>query len=186
MLKNKGFVAIIVALSFLFINETHAQNQVVGTVNYGDDENAPISSVQMELYDLYDSLIMTSNTDTYGYYEFTNIPDGEYLLKSTTDIDPSIIDLTDAYFIMLHLLGMYDLTESQYAAADVNNSESVDWGDYILIVVNYLLNGESFPAGDWQFEEHYISFSNRAQSDTVKSSVVASDDVAKGGDTNKS
>jgi len=176
-LINKGLVTIIVLIAVLFASNAFAQNQVVGSVNYGNEEDAPLSNVQLGLYDEYDSLIMTSNTDLYGFYEFTDVPNGEYYLRSTTDQAPGEIDLSDAYFIMLHLFGMYDFTDVQFAAADVNNSNSVNWVDYIIIVINYLLEGEPFPAGEWQFDEHYINFSSRAESDTVMVWGVGTGDV---------
>ena len=143
------------------------QNKLTGVVNYHDIDELPMPNVNVGLYDMQDVLIESVMTSENGFFTFDNINDGEYLLKSTSYYEPNGIDLEDAQLVLLHLLGYIELTEIQLNAADVNNSGQVTWYDYVYIVVNYLLYGQPFPAGEWQFEEYYVNLSSRESGDTT-------------------
>lgn len=153
---KKGLLVTMVALMVLTGNVL-SQNQLTGLITYGGDETKPLTEVDVGLYDLQEVLILSASTDYRGIYEFDSVPDGEYYLRSVTDAEPGGIDLQDAHYILRHLLGIEELNNIQYEAADVNNSGSVSWNDYFLILINYLLEGDPFPAGEWQFQEHYIN-----------------------------
>jgi hypothetical protein len=155
---------------FLFvglISNVNAQYQLTGSVNYNNDESLPIPQVTLGLYDFQDVLVVSTITDDEGHYLFEEIPAGEYVLKSSTFYEPDLVDMKDAYLILMYLSNRIELDEIQFEAADIDNSGTVTWYDYSFIVTNYLLRGEAFPAGIWQFEEAYIDFSSRAEPDTT-------------------
>jgi hypothetical protein len=167
--SKKGLFAIVIIVSMLFGQQAISQNQIVGQITYGGNSEFPLSNVNVELYDLQNTLIESTVTNTDGYYDFDDVLSGEYYVKSSSndDDDEGVIDINDAYYIMLYMLGNYELSDMQYEAADVNNSGIVNWSDYIQIVVNYLLYDEPFPAGEWQFEDQYVNLLAREEVDTL-------------------
>lgn len=161
-MKKAGKFLIIIALLFGFGNGLFAQYQLTGSVNYNSNDALPIPGVTLGLYNLQNALVVTTETDDNGNYFFNDIPNGEYYLRSSTNLAPNLVDMQDAYVVLMYLLNWYELDEIQYEAADIDNSGTVAWNDYFFIVTNYMLNGEAFPSGEWQFEEAYIDFTSRA------------------------
>ena len=137
-----------------------AQNQLVGTVNYHDDPAFPMPEVSMHLLDMNNNLIQSTITNDYGEYAFDSIPDGSYYLSIGTTLDPGEVTLQDAFLIMMHLFGLYDFTDYEFAAADVNGSGTITWSDYFIVLINYLLQGQPFPVGEWQFEPVQLEFTS--------------------------
>ncbi|RLD43939.1 MAG: hypothetical protein DRI89_03860 [Bacteroidetes bacterium] len=177
-MKNSGVFSIIILLFFGFLGTTSAQNRLTGLVNYNDNDTLPIPEVKLGLYDMQDVLIMSTETDDDGRYSFDSIPGGEYHLRSFSDLEPNLVDIQDSYLVLMYLLNWIELDDIQYEAADINNSGTVTWYDYFYIVINYLLHGEPFPAGVWQFEEAYIDFTSRdAPPDTTDLWGVTEGDV---------
>jgi len=166
--SKKGLFAIVVIFLVLIGNQAISQNQIVGQIAYGGDQEFPLSNVDVELYDLQNTLVLSTLTNGSGFYTFNNVPSGEYYVRALSNNEgDDVIDLDDAYFIMLYLYGMNELDEIQFQAADVDNSGTVNWSDYMLIVVNYLLYEEPLPAGTWQFEEEYVNLTARSSEDTI-------------------
>ena len=162
------------ALSFfatiVVVGQLNAQNQIDGFVLYHNNVDVPIPEVNVGLYTLDGVFIASDETDDNGYYVFTGVPNGSYLLSSTTSIDPGGVDLYDAYLILLYIFGMYDFTPIQFLAADVNGNGVVNMVDYIYIVVYYFIYGQPFPAGDWVFEDVVVNTASREGGGTVAGS----------------
>ena len=160
-MRKAGSFLIIVSLLLGISKGLLAQYQLTGSVSYNNDNSLPIPEVTLGLYDLQDGLVVSAETDDNGNYFFNNIPRGEYYLRSTTSIAPNLVDMQDAYTVLMYLLDKTELDEVQFQAADIDNNGTVTWDDYSFIVSNYLINGEPFPAGAWQFEEVYIDYTSR-------------------------
>jgi hypothetical protein len=176
--SKKGLFAIVIVFSMLFGQQAISQNQIVGQITYGGNSEFPLSNVNVELYDLQNTLIESATTNSDGYYNFDDVLSGEYYVKSSSnDEETGVVDINDAYYIMLYMLGAYELSESQYEAADVDENGIVNWSDYIQIVVNYLLYDEPFPAGEWQFEDQYVNLLARDSEDTLPTWGCRSGDV---------
>jgi len=94
-------------------------------------------------------------------------------------LEPGEVTLQDAFRIMMYLFGWYDFTDYEFAAADVNGSGTVTWADYFIVLINYLLQGQPFPVGDWQFQDVQIDFMARdfGVPDTVPVWATGSGDV---------
>jgi len=177
-MKKSGVFSIIILLLFGLINSSSAQNQLTGFVNYNDNDTLPIPQVTLGLYDFQEILVVSTMSGSNGQYLFDDIPEGEYVLRSSTLLEPDLVDMKDAYIVLMYLLDWYELDDIQYEAADIDNSGTVTWHDYFYIVINYLLNGEPFPAGVWQFEEVYVDFSSsRAAPDTTDQWGITEGDV---------
>lgn len=176
-ISKKGLFAIVLFLSIILGQQAISQNQIVGQISYGGDSDYPLSNVNVELYDLQNTLVESTTTNTDGYYNFNDVLSGEYIIKPSSNEEEGVVDINDAYYIMLYMLGYYELSDVQYEAADVDNSSVVNWNDYILIVVNYLLYDEPFPAGEWQFEDQYVNLLSRDSEDTLPTWGCRSGDV---------
>ena len=167
-IKATFILAFLMCLSPLF-----SQNQLTGTVNYHNDPNMPMPEVTLQLIDMSNVLLQTTTTNDFGEYYFDSIPNGSYYLESSTSLAPGQVTLQDAYLIMMHLFGMYSFTDVEFAASDVNGSGTITWSDYFIVVINYLLQGQGFPVGEWQFQPIQLDFSSRTASGTDTTSVWA-------------
>lgn len=178
IMKKTGVFSIIILLIFGVNINLIAQYQLTGSVNYNSNDTLPIPQVTLGLYDMSDDLVVSTVTDDDGVYFFDSIPSGAYYLRSTTNLDPDLVDLQDAHMVLMYLLNWIDFDDIQYEAADINNSGTVTWSDYFYIVINYMLYGQPFPAGDWQFEEAYVDFTSRENPpDTTKLWGISEGDV---------
>ncbi|MFA5418961.1 MAG: T9SS type A sorting domain-containing protein, partial [Bacteroidales bacterium] len=70
-------------------------------------------------------------------------------------------------------------TDYEFAAADVNGSGTITFSDYLTVIINYLLQGNPFPVGEWQFESVQIDFMARSfgSTDTARVWATGSGDV---------
>ncbi len=161
IIKQIVFLAI-----FLIINSLSAQNQISGTVNYHEDPSNPLPDVTLELFDIGDNLVATTLSNPTGEFVFTNIPSGEYFLRSTSTLPVGDINLIDASLILQYLFGWHSFNDYEYDAADVNNSGNVTFMDYFLVLIGYIMQGNPFPA-DWQFEEVYIDLGGSRDGDST-------------------
>ncbi len=172
-MKKTIFKTTLILLCLSWLSPILAQNQIVGTVNYHDDPNAPVPAVVIDLFDMNNNLIQTTTTNDNGEYAFANIPNGSYYMVSSTSLDPGQVTLQDAFLIMMHLFGLYDFTDYEFAAADVNGSGTITWSDYFMVLINYILQGQPFPIGEWQFQSVQIDFNSRTLGTTDTATVWA-------------
>ena len=166
-MKQSIIKQIVFLVIFLAINTLSAQDQISGTVNYHDDPSNPLPDVTLELFDINDNLVATTLSNPTGEFIFTNIPTGEYFLRSTSTLPVGDINLIDASLILQHLFGGYTFTEYEFIAADVNGSGNVTFGDYMLVVISYLMQGNPFPTDEWYFNEVYIDMASRDGDSTM-------------------
>ncbi|NOY49964.1 MAG: T9SS type A sorting domain-containing protein, partial [Chlorobi bacterium] len=159
--------SVLIASILMFSGQLFSQNTLTGTYYYHADTSLPIPGVQVRLYDMNDSLIASDLTNIAGQYTLAGIPSGQYSLKSATDMESVGVDLNDANLVFYYLIGWSSLDSIQYQVADVDASEEVDWIDLGLIYINYLINGQPFPGGDWDFETVSLTFASRAAGDTT-------------------
>lgn len=143
-----------VVLSFVLLlglsNNLFAQYAIQGNVYYHDDLTKPMSNTTVFLKTTSGTLVASTPTDALGYYSFSNIAAGTYKLTAVPSLLAGGVNLEDSYLILLHLLGLYNLSPIQFLAADVNASGTVTWSDYFTIVFGWFVYGYPFPAGDWQ------------------------------------
>lgn len=144
-----------------------AQNQISGVVNYHGDSLNPLPNVTLELFDTADSLIAGTLSNSIGEFVFSNIPSGEYFLRSTSTATVGDINLIDASLILQYLAGTYTFTDSEFLAADVDGTGNVTYDDYTILTSGYLMQGNPFPAGEWQFGEVYIDLTLRDSTESA-------------------
>jgi len=160
-MKKTIFKTTVTIALMIWLSPIFAQNQLTGTVNYHNDPGTPVPEVTIQLLDMSNNVMQTTMTNDYGEYFFDNIPNGSYYLASSTLLDPGDVTLQDAFRIMMYLFGWYNFTDYEFAAADVNGSGTVTWSDYFIVLINYLLQGQPFPVGDWQFQDVQLDFMAR-------------------------
>ena len=151
---------------FLIVNIVSAQNQISGIVNYHENEENPLPYVTVELFDAENNMIATTITSDIGEFTFSDIPTGEYILRSSTSLPIGEINIVDASLILYNIFGMYTFNEYEFLAADVNGNGRVNFGDYMK-VIHYIMRGNSFPAGEWQFNEVSVNLASRGNVDTT-------------------
>ncbi len=132
---------------------------ISGNVTYNNAYNTPLNNVNVDLRDMYGVVMATTSThfdfvNGLGYYEFYNIPDGNYTLDVSTNIPIGGVNATDALAIKFHSIAQpgFILTGLPLTAADVNLSGTVNATDALYVVyrtINYIT---AFPSGDWAFD----------------------------------
>lgn len=161
-IKQLAFLAIFLTASSLF-----SQNQITGVVNYHEDPTNPVPSVTVELFDSGDNLIATTLTSTIGEFNFSNVPTGEYFLRSNASLPIGNINLIDASLILQYLFGLNSFNDYEFNAADVNASGNVTFTDYFIVLISYIMQGNPFPTDNWQFEEQYVNVGSRTLNTTT-------------------
>lgn len=173
---TKHLLLVIMSLAYMALP---AQNQIFGTIHYHNNESNPIYNVNVDLVDNTNNVVATTVTNYNGEYQFTNIPNGEFVIIPEADLPVGNIDLVDASLILKYLLGITTLNNYQFDAADVNDSGSVTFTDYMLVLIGYILQGTPFPTDEWQFEQLTVNFNQRGgeYNDTVQSYGTSTGDV---------
>jgi uncharacterized protein (UPF0333 family) len=148
-----------------------ADISIQGTVSYKNGlPNTPLNGVTIKLRDLTSGLIIGTTvsgpnmnpplyTGDPGYYAFTNVPAGNYRLESSYNGTWGGNNATDALLVQLQaglefgppsnwiLQGLY------HTVGDVNASGFVTALDALYIKLRTVGSINSYPAGDWKFEE---------------------------------
>ena len=154
IIKRTGILAIL--LVFIALSSF---GQITGTVNYHENPTNPLPDVTIDLYDINDNFIATTTTDNNGQFDFTNIPAGDYYISATADLALGDVNLIDASLILQYLLGLVTFTDYEFVAADVNGSGNITFGDYMLVLVFHIMQGNPFPGENWHFDDVPITVS---------------------------
>ncbi len=158
---------------------------ISGVVTYNNAYNTQLNGVNVDLRDMYGVVIASATTHFdftkgNGYFEFFNIPDGNYTLGVSTAIPFGGVNATDALAIKLHAIAQpgFVLAGLPLTVADVNVSGTVNATDALYVIyrtINYITD---FPAGNWAFDNVPL---------TVAGSAITADFMGECyGDVNKS
>jgi hypothetical protein len=157
-MKNflKSFLLLLIVI--LSVQNLNALN-VSGKVLYQNDSIRPINNVKVILKNVLTNSTQTYTTGGNGFYQFSNVPNGNYSLSGTTLNASGGVTFYDAIMVFLNIFGLYQFTPLQFLASDVNGSGTITWTDYNLIISHILL-GTPFPVGPWKFETSVFTISN--------------------------
>lgn len=156
---KKIITSLVLLLITLLSVQTLQAEDVNGKVLYQGDSTRPISNVIVVLKNLDNGGVQSFTTGGTGYYEFLNVPNGNYMLKGTKSQAGGGVTFLDATLVFLNIMGFYQFTPIQFLGSDVNGSNSITWSDYNLIVSHILFN-TAFPIGPWTFESPTFTISN--------------------------
>ncbi|MBN2175839.1 MAG: hypothetical protein JW731_17040 [Bacteroidales bacterium] len=128
-----------------------------GTITYANISNpTPLSSCTVD-----GGSIGTALTDVNGFYNFSGIDDGMYILTTTSSLPYTYVTtLGDVNVEVSHLLGS-PLTGLYFLAGEVTGDGLVSLGDYNLMVGNLVGSLSGYPAvPGWRFEQHTVNVVN--------------------------
>jgi len=157
MKKPLNLVAVLLISLFSLQNLT--AGTISGKVLYQGDSTRPIGSVTVALKNLGTNAIQTYITTGNGFYQFSNVGNGNYKLTGATSNASGGVTYYDAVMVFLNILGVYQFSPMQFMGSDVNGSGTITWTDYNLII-SHLLMGTPFPVGPWRFESPSFTISN--------------------------
>ena len=144
----------VILILVLVVNVTYAANDLTGRVIYHNAEETPLEGVAVHLNDLEGVLLQTTFSNDVGYFSFSGLESGTYKITATSDnAPPSVVNLLDVSLLIDYLNSQEALDPLEEEAADVNGNSEIDNEDLIFLLENWYLHGESFPAGNWVFEE---------------------------------
>ncbi|MCX6270604.1 MAG: T9SS type A sorting domain-containing protein [Bacteroidetes bacterium] len=132
---------------------------VSGHLTYNNTFQTPMNYAPIKLYK-NDSLFAETVSNLAGYYQFPGLFGGNYRLEGNTSKPSGGINATDALLTLLHFAGIQHLQSFPLKAADVNGSGSLNAVDALLILNRFVGTIETFPAGDWLFENPSFTVNN--------------------------
>jgi uncharacterized protein (UPF0333 family) len=148
---------------------------IQGTVSYKNGlPNTPLNGVTIKLRNLTSGLIVGTTvsgpnmnpplyTGDPGYYAFTNVPAGNYRLESSFNGTWGGNNATDALLVQLQAglefgnPSLWILQGLYHTVGDVNASGFVTALDALYIKLRTVGSINSYPAGDWAFEQPTVS-----------------------------
>jgi len=130
---------------------------ISGTVTYDNAFSTVLAGVKVYLLDNTMQAVDSIFTDTIGNYMFYNVGQGTYSIKVHSDRPWGGVNATDALFIMQYFTGLANLFGLRLIAADIDLSNYVNATDALYAAQRFVLMINSFPAGDWIFENPSVT-----------------------------
>lgn len=120
---------------------------VSGDVKYANTTSTPMNNTKMKLIGS-GILIDSTATNTSGHYSFDPVPALGYNLNSIPIQTWGGVNATDALLILNHTVHISMLSGIKLAAADLNQSNTVNSTDALFAMNRFTGNISSFPSGD--------------------------------------
>ncbi|MCX6269882.1 MAG: T9SS type A sorting domain-containing protein [Bacteroidetes bacterium] len=172
--------------TLLFVNDMYCENygsgsctinvdsclpdqvySISGYIRYFNSLQSPMNNDNVSLK--YDNEIIDNvNTDANGYYHFDNLAPGTYSLSCNSFAPFGGINATDALIIVRHFVEIINLTGINLSAADVNTNYYVNSVDALLVAKRFVQMIDTFPAGDWTFEQPSVTIVNENVNVNIK------------------
>ncbi len=135
---------------------------ISGTLSYDNPENTPLDSSFIYLVRQNDTVAMTF-ADSLGHYSFQNVEMGAYQLKILCIHQWGGATATDGLMIMRHFVHLALMNGLPLKAADVDGNHFVNTVDALGISRRFVGLMDSFPAGDWVFENTTTNISHTGE-----------------------
>lgn len=138
---------------------SYAHNNISGRLEYADTltPHQAIGNTLLKLYSADGILVDSSVTGHNGEYIFEDISNGNYYIEPVCYKLWGGGGMSDALLIMRYWAGMEALSGINLKSADVNASGSVNSLDALYIAQRIVSIINSFPAGEWVFEQDTIT-----------------------------
>ncbi|MHC1708445.1 MAG: FISUMP domain-containing protein [Bacteroidales bacterium] len=157
----------IIVFFLSWIIESNAQFTVSGNVRYFNNTLSYLDSVTVYLRQ-GTTVIGQVNTNTYGHFIFTNVGNGTYQLTASTHKVWGGCNSSDAVDILKHFVSIQTLTGVKKNAANVDIIPSINTNDAVLVSRRFAMVIDSFPAGDWVFEQKTITIAGASVRQDIK------------------
>jgi hypothetical protein len=137
-----------------------------GYVYYQNGYNTGLNGVTVNLRNLATGIIVATDTtgpnmhfsSAPGYFAFTDVVAGTYQLEASFDGTWGGNNATDALIVQLYVIGSYSFpTPLNQAVADVNASNTITGLDALYIKLRTVGAIDSYPAGDWMFDNPTVN-----------------------------
>jgi hypothetical protein len=138
-----------------------------GYVYYQNGYNTGLNGVTVNLRNLATGIITATETtgpnahssNDPGYFAFSDVPAGTYRLEASFNGIWGGNNATDALIVQLQVIGALSppLTGLPLAVADVNASNTLTGLDALYIKLRTVGAIDSYPAGDWMFDNPTVS-----------------------------
>lgn len=148
---------------------SYAQHLISGDVIYANSSMSYLDSVTVYLKQ-GTTLVSQVNTDGYGHYIFDSVSDGSYQLSATTAKKWGGCNSADATSILKHFVGISTLSGIKKKAANVDNIQLINTNDALMAARRFANIIDSFPSGDWVFEQKEITVSGGSVYQNIKGS----------------
>lgn len=120
-----------------------------GRLLYKNGLFSPITNSLISLDDFAGNRIDSTYSNAGGNFYFLDTDPGEYLVKAYIENPWGGVNATDALRILLHFAQQLPLNGLNRLAGDVNNSNSINAVDALLIARRFTAMIDTFPSGNW-------------------------------------
>lgn len=144
------------------IQQTYQDNKVVGVLRYDNTAQSPLTNCQVRL-NSNQTVVASGLTNSSGAYEISQFPDGVYTLGAFSTKPWGGVNATDALRVRQFFTGTATLAGIRLKAGDVNNTNSVNSNDALLITRRFSNLVTSFNVGDWAFESPTLTANGQTQ-----------------------
>ncbi len=127
---------------------------ISGKLIYDDTLNPhqPIINTLLILHKTNGVTVDSTYTDINGIYHFINVPIGSYNIEVECTKAWGGGGSNDALMIMKHFSKLIQLTGLKLKAGDIDGSGAVNATDALYVAQRFVFMINSFPVGDWVFE----------------------------------
>lgn len=153
MAKNIGGLGV---WSSVWSFSTIYKYSINGTVKYANTQKSPLTGISLYLQSS-SIFIDSTTTSASGTYSFGGVVDGNYNVIAKTSKIWDGVNSTDALLIRRYSAGIIPFTLIQQQGADVNVSGNINSTDAFDMRRRVVFQINSFPAGDWYFENPAIT-----------------------------
>ena len=133
---------------------------VSGTITYANTANTPLNALTVKLKNGTGTVVGTTTTNATGNYSFSTVPAGNYTLEVTTTKPWGGVTASDVLLYRKHIANISFLTGIYLASGDANLSGSLTAADVLLIRKRIAIIINSFPSGDWLFNNIPFTVAN--------------------------
>ncbi|MBC8485614.1 MAG: right-handed parallel beta-helix repeat-containing protein [Bacteroidetes bacterium] len=127
-----------------------------GNVWYDNIAQTIMNSALLSVKDMSSTTIATATTNALGDYQFNKFVSGTYDLEIAPADAWGGSNSTDALIVLNHFAHLDTVTGLNWAAGDVNGSNTLNGTDALLILKRFAGMITSFPAGDWVFDNDTV------------------------------
>ncbi|MBP7498115.1 MAG: hypothetical protein KA792_10675, partial [Bacteroidales bacterium] len=149
-----------------------------GVLYYANVNNTPLTNTVVNLYNSEGVFIKTETTNNEGYYLFSGLSNGSYIVRPDIKKPWGGITPIDALLVNRYYLKIIPIKDIlRLKAADVDKNGIINPIDALYINRRYLKIIRSFKAGDWIYEEKEIIINGTNINSNIRAICVGDVDV---------